>query len=251
MSLKEFIDHLKSEEGQVIRKAPFAFATTVLVFGVIIFLAIGWIEQWHYGGTISKLTATNELLSEQKTKSDGQLLVAEKKLESANQQIANLLLGVSTINSQIDTNSAEALRKFIGYAKDPYQLSYWGQDYGYNRKPKTAVYFLAAAEEVANKSNFDDANNWKEFRACYARDLFICGRVSDANAQLDALFMDCTNAIAHPGDQLSSKLFLNGKLHPSIIRRIENMEEYVRAARPECLEYAEKFRQKMDRNFSQ
>jgi hypothetical protein len=53
MSFKEFLDHLKSE-GQVIKNAPVAFCSFVVIAGFVIFLFV----DWHYVGTISEKDST-------------------------------------------------------------------------------------------------------------------------------------------------------------------------------------------------
>lgn len=42
----------------MIKKAPFAFVSCVLIIGVVIFFGVGAIEEWHYAGTISENEAT-------------------------------------------------------------------------------------------------------------------------------------------------------------------------------------------------
>jgi hypothetical protein len=78
--VKEIVDLLKSE-GQVIRQAPYSFCLCVLILGVLIFLVIGSLYQWHFSGIISQEDATIETLKEQRDNPDGkfhQIITADK-----------------------------------------------------------------------------------------------------------------------------------------------------------------------------
>src|ERR1017187_1552101 len=61
MSLKELLELLRTE-GQVIKNAPIAFASCVLLLVALAALSIFWFEERHYAGILAEKDATIQFL---------------------------------------------------------------------------------------------------------------------------------------------------------------------------------------------
>ena len=128
MSLKEILDHFRAE-GQTIKGAPFAFGSCLLICSVVIFLGIGWAEEWHYSGVISEKDATiaqkDETIRTVSEERDG-VNRANEKLQHDNDWLRNYRAKDSLPLKQSALNLARQIHEYIKDWKDtdPPDLQY-------------------------------------------------------------------------------------------------------------------------------
>ena len=233
MSFKEVLDHFRTE-GRVIKQAPFAFASCVLICAFGIFCGVVALEEWHYTGTISEKDATIEQEGATITRLSNDLGDAKQENENLQNSHTNYFVAAQSNTNAIFATQIIGKPMFDLYLNGEYitngiiiplgeERSLFFEIYNVGGEPATNLTFVFFSP--FNQTNFIFDNHWMMLG--FAQPFPIKHKMYDLSRALD---MEIISQNPDPSENLHNGFNVTAfKIAPSlqpVSNPIEKLQQF-------------------------